>query len=208
MTPLVVSFYTNELYGRLASRLAHSCEAFGLDHDIRAREARNDWISNCAQKPLHILEMLNEHDRDLLWVDADAEFVSEPVGLDVECDFAFFITAWHRYMSGTLLIRNTDASRSMVADWVACQSSRPGDMDEMTMRTVVEDMGDDLATVQLDPGYLYVFDIWPVEYPMCKPIVLHKMASRALIPKFHPDRSVIPVGVHPDVKEGSDELCS
>ncbi len=215
MSPLVISFYTEDLYQDLARRLGTSCKAFGLDHDIRKRQDRKSWISNCAQKPLHILEMLNEHDRDLLWVDADAEFVSEPVGLDADCDFGFFITTWQRYMSGTLLIRNTEASHSLVRDWVEQQRRNPKKMDEETMRDVVAGR-EGIKTVQLDPGYLYVFDIWKIEYPQCKPIVLHKMASRLFIAKyspFTPDRTVNHMrrrsgGIHPDVKSARNELCS
>ncbi len=207
MTPLVISYYTDELYLHLANRLCASCQSFGLEYDIGRRKDAGAWLSNCAQKPSFILDMLEEHGRDVLWVDADAEFVGEPVGLDADCDFGFFITTWQRYMSGTLLIRNTEASHSLVRDWIEQQRRNPKKMDEETMRDVVVGRGG-IKTAQLDPGYLYVFDIWKIEYPQCKPIVLHKMASRLSIAKykpFTPDRTVNQIrrwsgGIHPDVK--------
>ncbi len=215
MKPLVISYYTDALYESLARRLGESCSRYGLEHDIRKRGCRGEWIRNCAQKPTHIMEMLEEHDRDVLWVDADAEFVGEPIGLDVECDFGFFITTWQRYMSGTLLIRNTEPTRRLVQDWIGQQRKKPDAMDEETMRDVVVGR-EELRTVQLDPGYLYVFDIWTFEYPDVKPIVLHKMASRLFIEKYRslkPDRTIAHLrsrsgGVHPDVKGAVRELRS
>jgi len=208
--PLVISFYTDELYSRLASRLARSCEAYGLGVEIEEREDLGSWVANCGQKPTFILGMLEFHDRDVLWVDADAEFVSEPVGLDEqEGDLGLFITKWNLYMSGTLLFRNTVASREMLGGWIQEQKRFLDLPDEKTMRAVLE-RGGAVKTGQLSPGYAYVFDVWPHRYPDCKPIVLHKQASRIhemAQRRFRPDRRVRSEGIHPEVRE-FNELCS
>ena len=210
MMPLVVSFYTDDLYRRLAARLSASCRRFRLEYDIYKRADLGSWVLNCGQKPTHILAMLDLYDQDVLWVDADAEFVSEPVGLDgQEGDLGLFITEWNLYMSGTLLFRNTVASREMLNGWIQEQKRFLDLPDEKTMRAVLE-RGGAIKTWQLSPGYAYVFDVWPDRYPDCKPIVLHKQASRIhemAQRRFRPDRRAGSEGVHPEVRE-FNELCS
>ena len=206
MIPLVVSFYTGGVYRHLADRLAESCESYGLECEIEQREDLGSWVFNCGQKPTCILGMLEFYDRDLLWVDADAEFVSEPGDLDLDCDLGFHLTQNERHMSGTLLIRNTEASRVMLEAWIEQQALFPNVPDEDGMRVVIRG-SETLRTAQLDPGYVYVYDVWKDRYPDCKPIILHKQASRLYIERarrFRPDRRLVKPpgdGIHPQVKE-------
>jgi len=210
MMPLVVTFYTNELYSHLASRLAQSCAEYGFEIDVSERPDLGSWVLNCGQKPLHILTRLELHDRDLLWVDADAQFVSEAWGLDLDCDLGFFLSPGDRYMSGTLLVRNTKPMRAMLEEWVEQQNQFPDVHDEDGMRAVIK-RGHNLKTAQLDPGYLYVFDVWEKLFPRCKPIIMHKQASRLYlnpraVQRFRPTRG-IRTDIHPEVRS-LNELCS
>ncbi len=202
----VISFYTNGLYERLSQCLVRSCATFGLDVVVQHRADMGSWARNSGQKPKFILEMLESHKCDLLWVDADAEFVSCPGSLDhLDCDFGAHRTL-RRYIGGTLLVRNRKATKVMLMEWIAEHERRLEVPCDKVMQVALEKCS--LEIGQLDPEYVYVFDVWKIRYPDCKPVILHKQASRirgALLRSFKPDRRS-KTAVHPEVRRFDREL--
>jgi len=108
MTPLVVSFYTDE-YAEFASTLIASCERFGYDCEVLAADLRElrDWRSRVAQKGPWLLAAMQRHDRPLLWLDADSEILLRPdLFDDPPFDFACCRAPCSGFFrSGTLYVR-------------------------------------------------------------------------------------------------------
>src|SRR5271169_2287732 len=77
--PLVVSFFTDELYRRECWGLARSCQALGLSYEIEDANNLGTWVANTNYKPVCLLAASKRHpDRDLLWLDADARVLRMP----------------------------------------------------------------------------------------------------------------------------------
>ena len=75
----MVSFYTpdNE-FSEWVGCLRESVEAFGFEGDIQARELPSGWFSRASFKGQFMWEMMQKHQRPLLWLDADSEIVRKP----------------------------------------------------------------------------------------------------------------------------------
>ena len=73
----VIAYYTLS-YKEQAKRLVSSLMKYSLDFYVKIYEDRETWAQNCQIKPEFILECLETFDEDLLFVDADAEFVRQP----------------------------------------------------------------------------------------------------------------------------------
>jgi Nucleotide-diphospho-sugar transferase len=98
--PYVVGAMFTEAYRKDAERLAASCETFGLPYVIHEVQAVHRSISPRGSEDLSftkanfIRHLLTVHAKPVLYVDADCEFVSDPVLADElvgsRCDFAIY----------------------------------------------------------------------------------------------------------------------
>src|SRR5438105_15632315 len=75
-----ISYYTKDtLYEKDAMRLKASCENFGLEHCIEGIDSFGKWHQHTLFKPTFILNKLLTLKKPLVWVDADAEIVKQPL---------------------------------------------------------------------------------------------------------------------------------
>lgn len=98
--PYVVGAMFTDAYRKDAERLAASCEKFGLQYAIHEVPTVHRSISPRGSEDLSftkanfIHHLLAVHSKPILYVDADCEFVSEPVLMDELvrscCDFAVY----------------------------------------------------------------------------------------------------------------------
>ncbi len=124
--PLIVSFYTLDTpYEEAARRLKASCEQFGLEHSIEGIVSRGTWQENCAFKPQFMLQKIEQFQRPILWVDADACFLQMPNWEDfAQCDLAArensFLPKEHpsRINSGTVFVNDTETGRGILKAWI------------------------------------------------------------------------------------------
>lgn len=96
---LVGSMFTAS-YSQKAARLAASCEKFGLSFEIHEVPTIHRSISPAGTddlsytKPNFIRHLIASHRKPVLYVDADCEFVADPVAIsclvDERCDFAVY----------------------------------------------------------------------------------------------------------------------
>lgn len=76
---LLVSFYTNDIYYEYhAGRLKKQCDKLGIDHDIRPYNPPGDWFAVTRAKPAFIKAILEETQKDILWLDVDCEILGIP----------------------------------------------------------------------------------------------------------------------------------
>lgn len=122
--PLVVSFYTVDTpYEDEVKYLIASCQKFGIEYDIEGIPSSGSWEMNCAFKPLFILKKLEQLNRPLLWVDADAVFMREMEVVDAfSKDLGvrmYDCSDDHRsrIVSATVFINSTPAAKQVVRLW-------------------------------------------------------------------------------------------
>ncbi|MES2198623.1 MAG: hypothetical protein V4489_00435 [Chlamydiota bacterium] len=122
--PLVISFYTLDTpYEEEVKYLQASCEAFKIEHKIEGVPSSGSWEMNCAFKPIFILKKMEECQRPLLWVDADAVFV-RPLEL-LSCFSADLGVRIYpcpddhpsKIVSATIFINYTEAAKNVIRLW-------------------------------------------------------------------------------------------
>jgi predicted O-methyltransferase YrrM len=90
---LLTSFYSDldggTFYRRCARKLHIRCDELGIECDLRERKNQGAWLKNCNMKPSHILEVLEQRKRAVLWLDVDARLHFTPWDVDkLDCDVA------------------------------------------------------------------------------------------------------------------------
>ncbi|MES2122180.1 MAG: putative nucleotide-diphospho-sugar transferase [Chlamydiota bacterium] len=149
--PLIVSYYTKDtLYQLEVQNLIASCEMWGLEHHVEAIDSLGSWERNCAYKPLFLYQKLEQFQRPLFWLDADAVFLQKPQLLDqFSSDIATRINASYeanhpsRVITGSLYVNNTEPAKRVLKVWAkGCIESLtdPKRTDEMWDQVVLRDV--------------------------------------------------------------------
>lgn len=187
--PLVVSFYTRDTpYEAEAARLRASCDALGLPHRIVPVDPTGSWERNCALKASIIHDAWRTAGSPVLWVDADA-VVQRPPDLLTHlpsipthpADFAVFLHAGWRTLSGTLWFNQTDRSAGLLDRWRHACAARPGVWDQLLLDLAWEDttLETDLATAWLPARYCRIAGL-DTDAEVDAAIITHGQASRTL----------------------------
>ena len=159
MKPIVVSFYTPDgPYPEYAARLEASCKALGLDHLITEMPGHGSWVKNVAQKGPYLKRWMLTLDHPILWVDVDAEILSEPVIVtDVDEDFAIYAdikprkwkpvgrarslelpVAWpdppRWFLTGTVFFNNTPMARTLLDTWASMCEEQPTSYQQLLLQ--------------------------------------------------------------------------
>jgi len=163
---LVVAFYTRRTpYEQEVRKLEISAVRLGLKYHLEGYDSRGAWVYNCAIKPEFILEMLTRQDDDLLYVDADAEFMKEPTLIQEMSDggivdIAAHIMAGGILLSGTVYFRNNAKIKEFVNEWIKKQRSKPDRWDQKTLHETLINHGPRLGIefAELPKEYCRIFD--------------------------------------------------
>lgn len=170
--PLVISFYTaGTPYEEEAKALMLSCKRWKLEHLVEARPSLGSWEKNCAQKPLFILEKLNEHKRPVLWTDADSIFLNAPnFSAFHGCDFSVRLHPSladdhpSKVVSNTIYVNYTKEAISLVEKWMQnClhELQDKGRKEEFWDQTALRDAilsGTKAKVVEMPLAYCKIFD--------------------------------------------------
>ena len=191
MNPLVVSYYTEGTpYEKEATDLASSCLEFGIEHEISKVPNLGSWSANCCYKPEFLLNLLEKHNRPLIWTDVDSVFVNKPIFFDTcKSDIALKINhdlpvdAKSKILTGTLFINNTAAVKKLLRFWKDdCQSAlkhNPLIFDQAILAKILFEKMPEITACELPPGYLQIID-HPKDQltPQENVVIIHYQASR------------------------------
>ena len=169
--PLVVSYYNeNTPYEKEAQDLIASCKKFDLDYDIVSVPNLGSWSANCCYKPEFLLAKLEEHDRPLIWTDADSIFNKEPI-LFNECyaDVAMRVNDHvapddnAKVLTGTLFFNTTASSKKLLTLWKKeCErhmsSGKETVLDQVCLRKVILHYPTIVEMKRLPISYVYIVD--------------------------------------------------
>lgn len=171
---IVIGYFTDEKYGRLARRMGRSAEEVGLTCQLYSFEDLGSWQLNVNQKPKAILRALQEYpDQDVLYVDADAVFRQYPKELEaVDKDLAvWFHGPWS--VSGTVFVKNRPGGREIVEAWIKECDAHPDQHDDaVNLYEVLKRLGRTRAH-RLPPSYYWMADSMRARFPTAVPVIEH-----------------------------------
>ncbi len=205
---VVAFYTSGSSYEREAELLVASLDRVGLEHHVQPVMLGGDWYTATAYKASFLRWARSRFRGSLLYVDVDAFVHEDCSayfdGLDADFGAHWFAgpaKGWdrsdvcsclfeghecsrpHRMLSGTLFLGDTRGCRRLLDAWVdlntseTLQGRREGGGQKNLWR-VLQDLGEDLHTVELPGRYCYVFDK-PWAYPFGeRPVIEHTIASR------------------------------
>lgn len=198
--PFVVVSYCTEGNGyreEAEARLLPSLRRFACPHHLYIRPSWGSWRDNLFHKPAVIAEALDDFPgQTIVWLDGDAELVDDPVlfrqpTADFACHFRT-IAGGRKPAPNTIVLRNNDAARQLLALWIAeCEDARQDPENSRGLPTHRSDgLVDDAALLQRvltpPPPFVTLGEL-PLEYSSIfdnvlveRPVVLQHQASRRL----------------------------
>lgn len=173
----VVAFYTKDTpYENEIEILKASLKKHKIPHIIKGIESRGNWVLNAGAKPDFLLDILNDVDHDILYVDADAEFTCYPTIFDdLQADIALHKRNGTEVLSGTIFIKNRNEAKAVISAWAAEQRRKPFLWDQKTLATILKAMENDFDFYELPAEYTKIFDKMK---DVQNPIIIHNQASR------------------------------
>ncbi|RTL35474.1 MAG: hypothetical protein EKK49_07275 [Rhodocyclaceae bacterium] len=175
---LVCAFYT-DTYAAEAAQLRASLERTGTPYFLKRCPSRGYWEANTRIKPEFLRDCLQRFaGRDVVYLDADS-VVRSPLRLffDFDADLGVFVAPGdggfsHRYLTGTLYLRNAPPTRAFVDDWIAAQDGMLLGVDQDSFTAAIE-RHPELRIGPLPESYVKIFDRGTET-----PVVEHFQASR------------------------------
>ncbi len=181
--PVFVSFYTPDYAGQ-AERLLASITHLGLRACVSMRPDTGRWVSNCAQKPRFIWEMMAKyHDRPVVWTDADSVIRQRPelfFGM-IQEDIGVCRYKWNggssETFSGTVYFNPTEAARKVVDRWIEQQTLSPDQWDQVSLAKAIQEVHG-VRVFSLPVSYCFIYDLHRRAHPEARPIIEHFQHSR------------------------------
>lgn len=174
---IYVSMFTSGTpYEEEIKTLQKSLDKFGLPYEFVGLRNLGNWEKNTQMKSQVIKTVMDKYNKDVVWVDADAEVLEYPeLFYTLKCDLAFhYIKEWDEKMTGTMFFKNNTVSREILNKWInhnASNNNPDGKNFQEIMANHVDCVIYDLPT-----EYIHVRDI---KYLHCdKPVIVHNQASR------------------------------
>lgn len=175
---LTCGFFTDG-YAVEAAQLRASLEQTGTPYFQKHYPSRGYWEANTRIKPEFLLDCLRRFKgRDIVYLDADC-VVRSPLTLffDFTADIGVFCAPTdaglsHRYLTGTLYLRNTAAVQAFVQDWIDAQEGMLLGVDQDSFAMAIGKHSG-LRIGPLPESYVKIFDRGTEA-----PVVEHFQASR------------------------------
>ena len=177
MSYRIVSYYTeNTPYEAEAKRLQASLSNWEVLTHIAPGRNYGSWEKNCQYKARFILECLEQFSDDIVWVDADAEVLREPILFEtLDADVAYhYLEHREELLSGTVFFKNNKETRAMIERWIALNDTNM-EWDQRNLQEVLR-RDKQLRQAILPAEYcaIYRHRVQKVE----EPVIQHYQASR------------------------------
>ena len=126
MKTILVSFYSDidesKYYSEHSKRLTKNCEELDIPYDIREKESLGDYQSNCLSKPQFLLDVLNELDKPIVWMDIDSILHKSLDLFDELSNFDVAFASSNGLVSGAkaspIFLNNTDSAKEFLKYWI------------------------------------------------------------------------------------------
>lgn len=177
MNYVIVSCYTeNTPYEKEVQNLIKSLDLLGLESHIQPFSSLGSWEKNCQHKARYILEIMNQFDQNIVWVDADAVIIKEPVLFNkLQADIAYYYLEHRKeVLSGTLFLRNNKKVRKLLEHWIKLNDTNML-WDQKNLERALESTAT-LKKEILPESYCKIFD--SKHQKLGDPVIVHYQASR------------------------------
>lgn len=182
---LVIAFYTDKKYEKLARRLAASAKRVGVTCWTQRLKNLGSWQKNTLQKPGFIRRMMNKfrNVNEFLLVDADAVLKAKPISFSEE--FAVYrfrpsklhhSDAWHNLgilLNGTIYMRRGQFTDAVLLLWGKENREHPERLDQKNLATVLA-RADSKRLRCLPPEYCWVERIMRPLKKDATPVIVHE----------------------------------
>jgi len=179
---IIVSYYTkNTPYEQEVEKLRSSLNTFNIPNIIYAEENLKSWEKNTQLKAKCILRALNEQDKDVVWIDADAIVKQQLTffeNLDCDMSIYYLVTRYnsHEMLSGTIFYKNNDKVKGIVQEWITLNDTNT-EWDQRNLQKIVESKTD-LNITPLPKEYIHIDRYTKHQGQIPNPAVTHFQASR------------------------------
>jgi len=189
---IYISYFTKSTpYDHVAkSHLIPSLKRWNLRCDVQGLPSLGNWLSNVSLKPKFILDMLNKHKEDVVFLDADATIEQKPELLDnipSEYDIAVHYLDWNTWygkgnkkelLSGTMFLRNNPKVKSLYEEWYK-ESKKYKRWEQLILEDIIKERGD-IKVYELPLSYCYIKSRPNDKQPLVllNPVILHHQVSR------------------------------
>lgn len=173
----ISSFTADTPYEEEVKNLKASLDKFGLPYEILGMRNKGSWVKNTQMKPLVIKTAMDKHNRDVVWLDADAVVKEDPVLFKtLKCDVAFhYLKEWNEKMTGTMYFKNSTSSREILNKWISLNNTN-NEPDAKNFQSIMDADGNSVKVYDLPKEYINIEDN---PYLICeKPVITHYQASR------------------------------
>lgn len=185
--PIYTNFFTPE-YSSEIKRLQTSAARFGLETDFvpLAEKREGSWLRTIYWRPEFLLEQLQKHKRDLVWVDADAEVMQYPSIFDnfeahvgvYRNPKAFWDPKTDEYLGGTIYLKYDSVTISFLEAWIKLNADFPNEeLSQIVLKKAIEKFLGRKRFVlkELPATYCQIFDLMD---KAGEPVIQHYQASR------------------------------
>lgn len=178
----IVSYYTrNTSYELEAKKLIESLEKLGLPYEIEVIDTLGSWQKNTQYKAIFIRKMMDKHDGNLVYLDADCVVRRYPELFDTldnkGIDFAVHYYKGEQLASGTMYFANCPFVAAFVDSWIELNKQNPDTLDQQTLQNLLKNGWKNLQVLVLPPEYCKIFDLM---VDIKDPVIEHFQASRRL----------------------------
>lgn len=190
-----ISFYTeNTPYEKEADELRKNLLSFGFSADhVCPKTNLSNWHKNCCHKPYFIDEKLKELDKPVVWIDADARIIRQPILFEKlansDVEFSVHFRDNIELLSGTMFLRPTDKVMKLIYYWKYLlrkdYESPPGSpqywkgLEQSALQYLVTEKYSTfkIKGYPLPKGYVHIDDLqWWSDSK--NPVIVHGQASR------------------------------
>lgn len=180
--PFLTCCFFTDSYAAEAEQLKASLEHTRTPYFLKRCPSRGYWEANTRIKPEFLRDCLQRFPgRDIVYLDADS-VVRAPLMLffDFPGDIGVFVAPAasglsHRYLTGTLYLRNTPAVHAFVQDWIDAQNGMVLGVDQDSFTVAIE-QNPALVIQPLPESYVKIFDRGAEP-----PVIEHFQASRGRV---------------------------
>lgn len=147
----LVAFYqdtdgSNGVYAEHAKRLRTECKELGQDASIVKGKFGDDYLSITRGKPQFMLEQLDKHNEDLVYVDVDSHLLRDFNDLENLPTIAFAPKPNGRPYGHVMVLPNTDATREFLTAWAETVDGWEGG-DHSAMWLTIKNLGYEWMTL-------------------------------------------------------------
>ena len=189
---IYISYFTQlTVYEKVMNEyLLPSLKKWNLKYDIQGIKNEGNWSLNTTLKPKFILDMLNKHNEDVIFLDADATIEQYPElfnDISKEFDIACHYLDWQTWykkgnkkelLSGTMLLRNNAKVKALCEEWYK-KAFSINKWEQLVLADILE-KNKSIKIYELPLSYCYIKTLPNGKEPFVKlkPVILHWQVGR------------------------------